>query len=84
MQMGTYCQSSDESPDTFLASNGELNFYYQIPIPNQSAFLLTEWISSISHVEVVHTTIDIVERERRGSTWVAGIPQIGFERIIAH
>ena len=78
---GKYCKSSDESPDTFLASNGELNFNYQIPIPNQSAFLLTEWISSISHVEVVQTTIDIVERERRESTWVAGIPQIGFKEL---
>ncbi len=78
---GKYCKSSDERPDTFLASNGELNFNYQIPIPNQSAFLLTEWISSISHVEVVQTTIDIVERERRESTWVAGIPQIGFKEL---
>ena len=78
---GGYCQSNDESPDTFLASNGELNFLYKIPIHNQSAFLLTEWISSISHVEVVQTTIDIIERERRGSTWVAGIPQIGFEEL---
>ena len=78
---GNYCQSSDDSPDTFLASNGELNFHYQIPIPNQSAFLLTEWISSIAHVEVVQTTIDIVEKERRDSTWVAGIPQIGFEEL---
>ena len=78
---GGYCQSSDESSDTFIASNGELNFLYKIPIHNQSAFLLTEWISSISHVEVVHTTIDIIERERRGSTWIAGIPQIGFEEL---
>ena len=78
---GNDCQSSDESPDTFLASEGELNFLFKIPIHNQSAFLLTEWITSISHVEVVHTTIDIVERERRGSTWAAGIPQIGFERL---
>ena len=78
---GNYCQSGDDNPDTFLASNGELNFHYLIPIPNQSAFLLTEWISSISYVEVVQTTIDIVEKERRGSTWVAGIPQIGFEEL---
>jgi hypothetical protein len=78
---GNDCQSNDDSPDTFLASNGELNFHYQIPIPNQSTFLLTEWISSIAHVEVVQTTIDIVEKERRDSTWVAGIPQIGFEEL---
>ena len=78
---GKYCKSSDESSDTILASNGELNFNYQIPIHNQSAFLLTDWISSISHVEIVQTTIDIVERERRDSTWVAGIPQIGFKEL---
>ena len=76
-----YCKSNDDRPDTYLASNGELNFYYQIPIPNQSAFLLTEWIASISNVHVVQTTIDIVEREQRDSTWVAGIPQIGFKEL---
>ena len=78
---GEYCSSSDESPETFLANNGELNFQYIIPIQNQSAFLLTEWISSISNVEVVKTTIDIVERERRDSTWIAGIPQTGFKKL---
>jgi hypothetical protein len=78
---GRYCSSNDDSPQTFLASNGELNFQYVIPIQNQSAFLLTEWISSINNVEMVCTTIDIVERERRDSAWVAGIPQIGFKKL---
>ena len=81
VENGDYCKSNDDRPDTYLASNGELNFYYQMPIPSQSAFLLTKWIASISNVDVVQTTIDIVERERRDSTWVAGIPQIGFEEL---
>ncbi len=81
MGMEKIRSSNDDSPQTFLASNGELNFQYVIPIRNQSAFLLTEWISSINNVEMVRTTIDIVERERRDSTWVAGIPQIGFKKL---
>ncbi|KAA9025989.1 hypothetical protein [Niallia endozanthoxylica] len=75
------CKSFSQESHIFLADKGELRFTFVIPIQQQSAFLLTDWTTTIKNVDIKETTIDIVEKEKRDSTWVAGLPQTGYERL---
>jgi len=75
------CKSFSQELHTFLADTGEFRFTFVIPIQQQSAFLLTDWTTIIKNVDIKETTIDIVEKEKRDSTWVAGLPQTGYEQL---
>jgi len=78
---GESCKSYNVDSSKVIAENGELNFTYVIPIPEQPAYILTDWTTRIKDSSIMETTIDIVEKERRGSTWVAGMPQTGYEKL---
>ncbi|WP_338451941.1 hypothetical protein R4Z09_08740 [Niallia oryzisoli] len=75
------CTSYNPDSNTILTAKGEVRFTFVIPIPDESAFLLTDWTANIQDVKIMETAIDIAEKGKRGSTWIAGIPQTGYEQL---
>lgn len=75
------CTSYDPDSNTILTAKGEVRFTFVIPIPDETAFLLTDWTANLQDVKIMETAIDIAEKGKRGSTWIAGIPQIGYEQL---
>ena len=76
---GEPCDSKDENPYTFLPNDDEIQFQYNVLTPKENkAFLLNQWTTLLPEVNIVKTTIEIVDSAKREGSWVAGAPLKGF------
>ncbi|WP_057769608.1 stalk domain-containing protein [Cytobacillus dafuensis] len=79
---GKACDSGDENPNTFKANQNQLVFEYTIPVQtNGSAFLLNEWVTNIPDLAITSSSIEIIDKARRGGTWIAGAPIKGYKEM---
>lgn len=76
----TICDSVDENPFSFAAENSSIRIQFSLPLKNDEAFLLNDWIIGIPGVNISNTTIEIIDSTKREGTWVAGFPFKGHSK----